>query len=91
MATTGPAAEAEAMRTAGFADIESRTFLADHAWTIEEVAGYLRTTSVCSRRILGGRQAAFEAALRDLLLAIQPVGELREQLDFGYTVGRRPD
>lgn len=87
---TGPGAEAEAMRRAGFSNVESRAFVVEHTWTVDEIAGYLRTTSVCSRRVLGAQHAAFEAALRDALLGMNPDGRFFERLEFGYTAGQRP-
>jgi SAM-dependent methyltransferase len=86
----GPEAEAEAIRAAGFEGVASRTFIVDRAWTIDEIAGYLRTTSVCSRRILGAHRPAFEAALRQTLLAMGPDSVFRESMQFGFTVGRKP-
>lgn len=90
-AAVGPDGEAAAMRDAGFTDVESRTFFVDKRWSIGEIAGYLRTTSVCSRRILGERHTEFESALRETLLAQQPDGAFCERLEFGSTVGRKPD
>ncbi|MFN8616942.1 MAG: class I SAM-dependent methyltransferase [Dehalococcoidia bacterium] len=90
-ATAGPGAEAEAMRRAGFTGVESRTFTIDRTWTAAEIPGYLRTTSVCSRRVLGARHTAFESALRDALLAMNPDGLFFERMEFGYTAGQRPD
>lgn len=85
---SGPEAEAAAMRSAGFTDVESRTFV-PWTWTLDEIAGYLRTTSVCSRRILGERHAAFEVALNEMLLGLNPAGVFTEQMEFGFTLGRK--
>jgi hypothetical protein len=41
-------------------------------WTIEQVIGYLYSTSLPLRRLLGDRQTAFEQAVADTLLAIDP-------------------
>lgn len=90
-AAAGPEAEATAMRHAGFRDVESRTFFVERIWTVDEIAGYLRTTSVCSRRVLGTRHAAFESALRDALLDMNPDGRFFERLEFGFTAGTRTD
>jgi hypothetical protein len=43
-------------------------------WTIEQVIGYLYSTSLPLRRLLGDRQTAFEQAVADTLLAIDPAG-----------------
>jgi hypothetical protein len=47
-------------------------------WTIEQVIGYLYSTSLPLRRLLGDRQTAFEQAVADTLLAIDPAGHFTE-------------
>jgi hypothetical protein len=39
---------------------------------------------------LGANAAAFEAALKATLLVQEPSGTYREQMQFGYTIGRKP-
>ncbi len=86
----GPEAEAVAMRHAGLVEVQSRTFVVEHTWNMDEIAGYLRTTSVCSARVLGPRHPAFEAALYDTLRALNPRGQFAEAMEFGLTAARRP-
>ncbi|HLI65127.1 MAG TPA: class I SAM-dependent methyltransferase [Caulobacteraceae bacterium] len=78
------------LRAAGFADVQSHDVVAPLTWTSETIAGYLRSTSVCSARVLGERQGAFEAAQRAALLALDPAGVFREDARFGYTLARKP-
>ncbi|MFI5781232.1 class I SAM-dependent methyltransferase [Nocardia sp. NPDC051570] len=47
-------------------------------WTIEQAIGYLYSTSLPLHRLLGDRQAAFEDAVTDALLAIDPTGQFTE-------------
>ncbi len=47
-------------------------------WTIEHAIGYLYSTSLPLRRLLGDRQAAFEEAVINALLAIDPAGYFTE-------------
>jgi hypothetical protein len=47
-------------------------------WTIEHAIGYLYSTSLPLRRLLGDRRAAFEEAVTDALLAIDPTGHFTE-------------
>ncbi|QPG72079.1 class I SAM-dependent methyltransferase [Mycolicibacterium mucogenicum] len=42
------------------------------SWTIERIVGYLYSTSLPLRRLLGDRQSAFEEAMSTALLAINP-------------------
>ena len=88
-AAVGPGAQAQAMHEAGFCEVSSQTFRLPWEWTVENVLGYLRSTSVCSPAVLGDRHPAFEAAVKSALLELHPDGAFPETLEFGYTVGRR--
>jgi hypothetical protein len=48
------------------------------AWTTEQTVGYLYSTSLPLRRLLGDRRAAFEQEITDALLAIDPSGQFTE-------------
>jgi hypothetical protein len=43
-------------------------------WTIEQAIGYLYSTSLPLRRLLGDRRTDFEREVSDALLAIEPTG-----------------
>jgi SAM-dependent methyltransferase len=47
-------------------------------WTIEQAIGYLYSTSLPLRRLLGDRQTAFEEAVTTTLLAIDDTGQFTE-------------
>ena len=78
------------MRETGFEHVASETFVAGHIWTIETIIGYLYSTSFCSKNVLGDNSEAFAADLRAALLAHNPSGKYRENVGFGYTIGRKP-
>ena len=78
------------MREIGFEDVASYQFVEEHTWTIETIIGNLYSTSFCSKNVLGDSSDAFEADLRAALLAHDPSGTYREQIGFGYTIGRKP-
>ena len=78
------------LRDAGFAEVASHAFGEDYDWTIEAILGNLYSTSVCSKRVVGVNAVAFEAELTSALLAHDPSGTYREQVRFGYTIGRKP-
>jgi hypothetical protein len=78
------------LRTTGFVEVASYPFVALHDWTIDTIIGNLYSTSFCSRQVLGDNAAAFETALQAALLAHDPSGTYREQMRFGYTLGRKP-
>jgi SAM-dependent methyltransferase len=79
----------DVLRAAGFADVTTTDYTVAHAWTIESIIGYLRSTSVCSEQALRGQGAAFNAALTEALLAVEPSGRFPEDLGFGCTSGRK--
>jgi 2-polyprenyl-3-methyl-5-hydroxy-6-metoxy-1,4-benzoquinol methylase len=57
-----------------FRDVHHVTYEFDRPWTIEQAIGYLYSTSVPLHRLLGERRTAFEQAITDTLLAIDPNG-----------------
>jgi ubiquinone/menaquinone biosynthesis C-methylase UbiE len=88
--SSGPAHYELVLRDTGFEDVASKTFVEGHTWTIETIIGNLYSTSFCSKNVLGDSSDAFEADLRAALLAHDPSGTYREQMGFGYTIGRKP-
>ena len=89
-AAIGPGSSATVLRQAGFVDVAERTFREPRDWSFDQIAGYLQSTSVCSRKALGGDFAAFEAELSAALH--HPAGSqtFRETMTWGYTLGRKP-
>jgi hypothetical protein len=78
------------MRDAGFRDVATYPFTVPHEWTIDAIVGYLHSTSVASKRVLGANAGAFETELRAALLAHDPSGIYRENTQWGYTFARKP-
>jgi SAM-dependent methyltransferase len=89
-AAIGPGGHADVLREAGFIDVTDRSFHEPRDWTFDEIVGYLQSTSVCSRKALGGDFAAFEAELRAALLDPAPSQAFHETMTWGYTLGRKP-
>jgi SAM-dependent methyltransferase len=88
-ADIGPGSEERALRKAGFADVESRTFMEPRDWSFEDILGYLKSTSVCSEKALGKDFAAFEAELGAALADAHGGDSFHEDLKCGYTVGHK--
>jgi hypothetical protein len=78
------------LRTAGFVEVGAEDFTFQHAWTLPDLLGNLRSTSVLSPHALGARHAAFEAELSAALLAFDRAGRYVEQVRCGYTFARKP-
>jgi SAM-dependent methyltransferase len=89
-ADTGPGSQNRVLRAAGFADVTDRSFPEPRDWTIEEIIGYLKSMSVCSRKALGGDFDAFEAELRAALGDPAPSATFHETMAWGYTLARKP-
>ena len=87
---SGPDHNERVLRATGFAEVASYPFVVPQDWTIDTIIGNLYSTSFCSKRVLGATAAAFEAELQAALLAHDPSGTYREQMRFGYTIGRKP-
>jgi hypothetical protein len=81
----------QVLRDAGFVDVASYVFLEPHTWSVEAIVGFLYSTSVSSRKVLGANGAQFEAELISALLAFDPSGAYRETTQWGYTFGRRKE
>lgn len=79
----------ETLRAAGFVDVEGRTFEEELDLDFDSIVGFLASTSICSRGVLGHDFDAFEA---DLRAALGADGSTRypETLRVGYTLARKP-
>jgi SAM-dependent methyltransferase len=86
----GPENDEWVMRDTGFEETASHPFVETQDWTVESILGYLHSTSVCSRKVLGPNVGPFEADLRNALLEHGTSGSYREQIQWGYTFGRKP-
>jgi ubiquinone/menaquinone biosynthesis C-methylase UbiE len=84
-----PTTHEEVLRAAGFAEVDKREFPVPKVWTIEEIAGHTYSTSFGSKTAFGDRLEAFEAELRETLLAYDGGGEYAETMSFAYTFARR--
>jgi SAM-dependent methyltransferase len=78
------------MRDAGYVDVAAHTVIEPYVWTIEKIAGYLQSTSICSRNVLGDHLEGFLAELEATLLAHDSSGLYREDISFGCTIARKP-
>lgn len=68
------------LRGSPFKSLETWTHAYQRDWTIDEIVGYLYSTSYSSKRLLGDRSAEFEREIRDRLRVIEPSGVFTTQL-----------
>jgi SAM-dependent methyltransferase len=80
----------EVLEQAGYEDVAEYEFPTPHTWTLDAVVGYVYSTSVASKRVLGEAVDEFEADLRRTLLAHDSSALYPEVMHFDYILGRRP-
>ena len=73
-----PESHAEILARSPFRHVHRQVYEFTRAWTIEQIVGYLYSTSLPLRRLLGDSRAAFEQEITDDLLAIDPSGQFTE-------------
>jgi SAM-dependent methyltransferase len=68
----------EILARSPFAYVHRLVYKFERPWTLEQAIGYLYSTSLPLRRLLGDQQPAFEQAITDTLLTINPDGKFTE-------------
>lgn len=72
-----------------FSRVEVYNYEFEQRWNIETIKGHLYSTSFCSLPLLGDRVAAFEKALEDTLIGIEPSGQFQECVSLEALLGWR--
>ncbi len=79
--------DTDVLASAGFRDVRSARFPTIHDWTADELIGFVYSTSVLPRAVLGDQASDFE---RDIRRELGDRSVLRETIDFACEVARRP-
>jgi SAM-dependent methyltransferase len=58
-------------------------------WSLDEVVGYLYSTSFANRALLGSGTEAFEAELRGALEGVEPSGRYARRIEVDWAFGHR--
>jgi SAM-dependent methyltransferase len=88
----GLAATIRTVEAAGLHLVGDHIFVEARTWSIEAVLGYLHSTSVASRKVLGDDADVFASALRSTLAPfVEADGLLHDEIDWGCTLFRNPD
>jgi ubiquinone/menaquinone biosynthesis C-methylase UbiE len=66
------------LKESEFCNFESASFQVERNWSLDEIIGYMYSTSQSSIPVLGDKQEPFEAELRKRLIEIQPTGRFHE-------------
>jgi SAM-dependent methyltransferase len=80
----------QVLSDAGFEVAGRREFTAEHGWSLPELAGHIRSTSVLPPSVLGDEASAFDA---DLTASVGPHGDsdvFTETVSFAYDLARKP-
>ncbi|WP_069161265.1 class I SAM-dependent methyltransferase [Nocardia altamirensis] len=72
-----------------FRQVQRRVYEFDRCWTVAQTIGYLYSTSLPLRRLLGARQTDFEEAISEALLAIAPDGRFIEPVTMEVLTATR--
>jgi len=80
----------ETLAASSFGHVGRYELTVERALTIDDIVGYLYSTSYCSTTVLGEKQAAFEADLRRTLTELNPVGIFSERATVGAWLAWRP-
>jgi SAM-dependent methyltransferase len=80
----------DVLSRAGFDPAERHQFAVEHRWTIDELAGHVRSTSFLPPSVLTDHAPEFDV---DLMTELNPYaidGHLTETVSFAYDLARKP-
>lgn len=77
----------ELLQNSPFESISSGSRSQTVTWALDEVIGYLYSTSFANRELLGDRVEAFESDLRSALLELEPSGRFPRTLEARWVFG----
>ena len=80
----------DVLRQAGFEILGRFSEPVTLEWSFESVVGYVYSTSVLPRAVLGDQAANFEADLHQRLVEVAGDGPYVQQTEFACDLGRRP-
>ena len=78
------------LTAAGFEPVRSARFHKNHQWTTETLIGFVYSTSLLPRAVLGDHAHAFEIDVRRELDQFARRDALSDSIDFAYELARRP-
>ena len=81
---------AEVLRDSEFAGMEVIHLACRRTWNVEQILGYLYSTSSTSLPVLGEKKDAFEADIRECLLAAEPSGVFTEDVSVQIILAWKP-
>ncbi|MDX3384311.1 class I SAM-dependent methyltransferase [Streptomyces niveiscabiei] len=82
--------DGEVLRRAGFEPAVRHEFAVEHWWTLDELAGHVRSTSFLPPSVLADRAAEFDGDLMAVLGPYAVDDHLTETVSFAYDLARKP-
>jgi ubiquinone/menaquinone biosynthesis C-methylase UbiE len=72
-----------------FTECNNYSFTIQYYWSAESIIGYLYSTSVCSKRVIGDKSDEFEAEIKTALEKINRQDKFSDVIQCGYTLGKK--
>ena len=85
---TGWGGPVDELRAAGL-EVEEHELVVERIWTCDSIVGFMFSTSIASRGVLGDKAGHFEADLRASLLDVDPGARFVSLQRFGYTLATK--
>ena len=79
----------QALRRTRFDKIDVVDIPVQERWSIDQIVGYLRSTSYASKAVLGDRAEVFEQDVRTSLRRLAPDGEFEKRVDYSVILAER--
>jgi len=80
----------EILAASDFRNLEFAKIQTERTWSIDQIIGYLYSTSSTSQPVLGDKKERFEADLRKKLNALEPTGRFKEQVTVSIMMCQKP-
>jgi ubiquinone/menaquinone biosynthesis C-methylase UbiE len=80
----------EALKNSPFSNVAEHLVPVEREWTLDDIIGYLYSTSFASKAVLGDRATAFEKEIRARLTEFSPAGTFTERNRFEIIIAKRP-
>jgi ubiquinone/menaquinone biosynthesis C-methylase UbiE len=80
----------EVIRESAFQNLEIANHQTERWWSLDQIIGYLYSTSFSSLPLLGDKKEAFETDLRARLLATNPEAQFKEDVTINIMMAWKP-
>jgi ubiquinone/menaquinone biosynthesis C-methylase UbiE len=79
------------LKESEFSKYEEASYAVERSWSLDEIIGYLYSTSFASLPVLGDKKERFEADLIKRLLKLEPSGRYHETVTIEIKMGWKQD